>query len=173
MLYGAGIRFGSRSGPLFPDRFLLVFFNPSGRLRACYFTLENARVCQAISNSLFISSHIFRLYKGWGAVRAIYLAKKQTFYAEFILTRDVRLGVHKFSEKSRSHLLILGMKKVPFLGAIDIKCQRKKFIRRGDLAPWICAPLSKIVNTRAVDCRVEVQLLVELFVCLFVCLLYP
>jgi hypothetical protein len=72
--------------------------------------------------------------------------------------------VHKFSEKYRSHLLILDTKKVPFWGSTDIKRQRKKFTYRGDPAPWICVPLSKIVNTRAVDWTVEVQLLVELFV---------
>jgi len=67
-------------------------------MRACYFTLENARVFQAFSNSLFVGRHIFRLYKAWGAVRAVQLTKEQTFYAEILLRRDVRLGVHKFSE---------------------------------------------------------------------------
>jgi len=89
VLYGVGIRFGSRSGPRFPYRFLLVFFSPFGRLRACYFTLENARVFQAISNSLFIGSHIFRLYKAWGAARAVQLTKEQhvtqnLFYREML-----------------------------------------------------------------------------------------
>jgi len=83
-------------------------------MRAYYFTLENARAFQAISNSLFIGRRIFRLYKPWVAERVVKLTKERTFYAQFPLTRDVRLGVHKFSEKSRSHLLILDMKEVPF-----------------------------------------------------------
>lgn len=83
-------------------------------MRACYLTLDNARDFQAISNSLFIGRHIFLVYKAWGVDRAVKLTKKQTFYAEFLLTRDVRIGVHKFSEKSRNHRLILGMTKVLF-----------------------------------------------------------
>jgi hypothetical protein len=124
VLYGVGTRFGSRSGPRFPDKFLLIFFSPSWRMRAYYFTLDNARDFQAISNSLFIGRHIFRLYEVWGAERAVKWTNEQTFYAEFLLTRAVRLGVHKFSEKSRNHLLILGMKKVPVWAPIDVKHER-------------------------------------------------
>jgi hypothetical protein len=67
VLYSVGTRFGSQWRPRFPDRFILIFFSPSSRMRVYYFTLDNARDFQAISNALFIGRHIFRLYKAWGA----------------------------------------------------------------------------------------------------------
>jgi hypothetical protein len=143
VLYGVGTRFVSGSRPRISWlRFLFGIFtrSPSGRMPANYFTLGNDRVFHTISNSLFTNRCIFRSCKAWDAENAVKLTKELIICAKFLLTSYRRSGAHKFSKKSRRHLQILGMKQVLYWGPTDIKRQRTKFTRRGDLAPRFVHP---------------------------------